>query len=590
VKIRSEIYTDYLEQIKENYNQSLGLRIEELAVLRPSQAAVVCQEETLTYEELNHRANRYAAYFNTAGYSRGDVVALMMDNSASMIAAVIGLSKLGIISALLNTTLRAEGLARDINLCDARAILIGSQFIEPLEKAKDFIRLRDPGEMLVYRLDSENMELPAEMKNIKEALPQHVDNPTSTSSIKYFEILAYLFTAGSGGHRKTVPMTHIRWLVAGKAIEAFTDLNENRTQYMCLPLYMSSGFNACFAGTVAAGSTLVVAQKFSASNFWNEIIRSEADYFFGVGEMFRYLYNQERSEEEKSHSLEIIISNGMAEHLMEPFKKRFRVPHILETYNTTENIGTFINTEEIPGMCGNLELAGIRQGELVLYDIMNDKIITDQEGRAMKCARDDVGLLLCAIYDYNDFAGYINDPGEREAVILRDVFTPGDKYFNTNDLMQLHDQDYISFVQRLGGVYRWKGRTISAYKVSDVIKKFFGAIDDAYVFSEPIPGFEGACGMAVITLIEGEKLNWKKFNNYIKRRLPVHERPLFLRISKEEFLDEELKQQYREEGANPRNIAGDSPDELYVYDVIQEQYIELTEEIYEQIVNHEFVV
>ena len=48
----------------------------------------------------------------------------------------------------------------------------------------------------------------------------------------------------------------------------------------------------------------------------------------------------------------------------------------------------------------------------------------------------------------------------------------GDEYFNTGDLVKLHDGDYISFVDRLGDTYRWKSKTVSANQVADVINKF----------------------------------------------------------------------------------------------------------------------
>ncbi len=584
----SALYADFLQHLQDNPNQSLGRRVEELAAHKTRQSAVICREERLTYGELNSYANRYAAYFSTAGYSRGDVVVLIMENSVSLLAAIIGLSKLGITSALVNTTLSKESLARDINFCDARAVLLDGRFVETVSRARELIRLRSPGEFLVK--DPGGEVLHGEMRSIDELLPGEAQNPASTAAITVYEILAYLFTSGSGGHRKTVPLTHSRWLLAGKAIEIFTGLTEQRVQYMCLPLYMSGGFNACFAGMIASGSTLVLAGRFSVSSFWEEISSVAADYFFGVGEMFRYLYNREPSPADKEHTLKTVISNGAAPDLIEPFKARFGVERMIETYNTTENIGMFINAEEIPGMCGSLELAGIRQGELLAYDMVEERIITASGGRPRKPDLHEVGLLLCAIYDYNDFSGYIHDPGEGAAAVMRSVFSPGDKYFNTHDVMRLHERDYLSFVQRLGGVFRWKGRTVSAYRVSDVLKKFFGAIDDAHVFAVSIPGFEGSAGMAVIRLLEGEKLSWGKFNDYLRRRLPPHERPLFIRLSKEEFLDEALKKQYRQEGAHPRTVAQSGSDELYVYDIQQETYLPLTEEIYGQIIRQEFVV
>ena len=80
-----------------------------------------------------------------------------------------------------------------------------------------------------------------------------------------------------------------------------------------------------------------------------------------------------------------------------------------------------------------------------------------------------VGVLLCEINAINVFYGYVNDPEATEAKIIRNAFSEGDTYLNTYDLMELHENDYISFVDRLGDTYRWKAKTVSAEQVADVI-------------------------------------------------------------------------------------------------------------------------
>ncbi|QGT98639.1 hypothetical protein SYNTR_0046 [Candidatus Syntrophocurvum alkaliphilum] len=580
----SKRYVEFLDGLKRDFKNSLGYRIEKLAIEKPNDIALIYQDSQVTYEQLNQLSNRYAWYFSSTGYNRGDVIALLMDNSIDYIAIIIGLSKLGVITSLINTELRSESLAEDINLCDARAIISSDKYMGIIYDAKYFIRLRAPGDIYIH--NEEDIKKFDGIKVLNDLLPTKKENPDLTKDINSFESLVYIYTSGSGGHRKAIPITHQKWLMLGKATEVFTAINENSIQYLCLPLHLNTGFNACFSSMIATGSTMVIKSGFSVTNFWNDIRKYKADYCVGVGEMFRYLYNQQPLPDDKNHSLKAMISNGMNKDLVQPFKERFGVDSIVEIYGTTENVGIFINTEEVPGMCGNLNLAGIRQGELVKYDIINDKIVTDDEGKAIKCSIGEVGLLLGEINELNNFEGYINDPNESESRILNNVFVPGDKYFNTGDLMQLHENDYISFVRRMGDIYRWKGRTISAHRVADVIKKFFGAIDDAYVFGKSLPGFEGRCGMAVITLLEGEKLNWKEFNDYIKRKLPPHERPVFIRISKEVNLNKELKKKYQKEGANPQLV----PEQLYYYDIKLEEYSALNLETYENILAHKVII
>ncbi|MEN6349697.1 MAG: hypothetical protein ABFD08_09930, partial [Syntrophomonas sp.] len=211
-----------------------------------------------------------------------------------------------------------------------------------------------------------------------------------------------------------------------------------------------------------------------------------------------------------------------------------------------------------------------------------------ENGFAIKCQPGQSGILLGEINKLNVFDGYINEPEASEEKILCDVFRSGDKYFNTGDLVQLHENDYISFVDRLGDTYRWKSKTVSATQVADVLNKFFGGIDEAFVYGVKIPGMEGRCGMAAIKLLEDVPLDWKKLVDHINRRMPTHARPVFVRICQD--LDGEsfkkLKKQMQKEGFDPYLIK----DPLYFYDTVQNAYLPLNNEKYQDIITHEMKI
>jgi amino acid adenylation domain-containing protein len=61
----------------------------------PSNVAVVCGAETLTYDELNRRANRVARYLRKAGVSKETMVGLYMDRTIDAIVAIAGILKAG---------------------------------------------------------------------------------------------------------------------------------------------------------------------------------------------------------------------------------------------------------------------------------------------------------------------------------------------------------------------------------------------------------------------------------------------------------------------------------------------------------------
>jgi len=549
----------------------------------PQHPAILWQDAVISYDEYNRRSNRYAHFFQSQGYKKGDVVALLMDNCPEYLMVVTGLAKIGVITALINTGVRGEVLAQGINLVEARSMIIGSNFIELYQTIAERLRFRSPGTVYVDG-PQPALELPASLQSLALLLGEcSEENPSLTAEIQGEDILVYLYTSGSYGARKAVPVSHQRFWIVGQQLRSFGYLNEDSIQYMCLPLYYNSGFTVCFSGMIITGSTMVLKSEFSATRFWSDIRRYQANYFTGVGEMCRYLYSQEESPDDADNPLEIIICNGMWEGLIEPFKQRFGVKHIIEIYGTTENVGSLFNYEEIPGMCGNLSILNQRQGEVVRFNFDSSELLRDENNQLIKCSPGMVGVLLCEINEVNPFYGYVNDSEATEAKIIRNAFSEGDAYLNTCDLMELHENDYISFVDRLGDTYRWKAKTVSADQVADVLLKFFGPIEDACVYGVKIPGHEGRCGMAALQFIEGETMDWKRFLSYINSRMPEHARPIFIRICRD--LDhinslEEIKQQLQQEGFDMSGIK----DSIFFYHPQKEAYIPMPQDIYNDII------
>jgi citronellyl-CoA synthetase len=563
--------------------RSLGMELERLAVQSADKIALTYKNRKFTYKELNCWSNRYSNYFRQQGLKKGDVVALLMENCPEYLMLVSGLSKLGVIVALINTGIRRGVLARDINLSEAKAIIVGHKCLDIFLEAITMVRLKSPAKF--YVAGKKENGIPDKMLDLDMLVKSASDeNPSTTTSINSKDQLVYLYTPGQSGLRKAVAVKQERWLKHGHFLSCFASLNENTVQYMCLPLYYHSGFIAAYSSMIISGSTMVLCENFSVQRFWQELRVYNANFVIAVGQMARYLYNQPEKPDDIDNPLEIMISNGMRSDLIESFRRRFGLKHIMEAYATTEGVGLFINYEETPSMCGNLSLNGRRQGEVVRYDFSQDKIVYQEDGRAQKCLPGEVGLLLCEINELNSFPGYINDPEATELCILRNVFGQGDQYFKTGDLMQLHENGYISYVERLGDAYRCKGITVSAIQVADVIKKFYGGIEECLVYPVKIPWVEGSCGMASLKLLEGENLNWSEFSKHINQRMPEHARPIFIRITQNLNWDQaenELKKSWREEGFNIDVVK----DPMYFLDPQLNYYVPLTREIYNRIID-----
>ena len=75
-------------------------------------------------------SNRVARAFETAGFKQGETVALFMHNRPEYVAIWIGLSKIGIVTALVNNNLRGKSLLHALTIVDAKAIIFETTLAE----------------------------------------------------------------------------------------------------------------------------------------------------------------------------------------------------------------------------------------------------------------------------------------------------------------------------------------------------------------------------------------------------------------------------------------------------------------------------
>lgn len=178
-----------------------------------------------------------------------------------------------------------------------------------------------------------------------------------------------------------------------------------------------------------------------------------------------------------------------------------------------------------------------------------------------------------------EFKGY-TDQAATEKKIIRDVFTKGDKWFRSGDLLRKDKEGFVYFVDRIGDTFRWKGENVATSEVSEILSEVPG-VKDVNVYGVTIPGKDGRAGMAAIV---SENLDFKKLYEIASKELPLYAIPLFIRLTKEIEITSTLKHRKVElvkEGFSPQVVK----EPLYFRDDKLQTYIPLDQNLYEQIIN-----
>jgi fatty-acyl-CoA synthase len=568
--------------IERNPHRTLPAVIEELAARFDSAPALVSPDVSLSYRALAQRANRYARWALHQGFEPGDVVCLLMDNCPDYMAAWLGLTRAGIVVALLNTHLAGEPLLHSIRIVSPRGLIAGAGFAERL--------LGGPAAagagISCWAHGGGATVLPW----VDEALADYCADPLEDGE-RHAPSLAqralYIYTSGTTGLPKAAVVSHYRLMQWSHWFAGLMDITPADRLYDCLPMYHSVGGVVATGATLVGGGTVIVRERFSASRFWQDVRAERCTIFQYIGELCRYLVNSPGAggDEACGHTLRLACGNGLRADVWEAFQSRFRIPQILEYYAATEGTFSLYNCEGRVGSIGRIPpfLSHRYPVALVQSDPATGSPIRDPEGRCVPCQPGEPGEAIGRIAAGaggagTPFEGYADTEASSRKV-LRDVFAPGDAWYRTGDLMSRDEQGFYYFVDRIGDTFRWKGENVSTTEVASALAGCRDVIDVA-VYGVTVPGTEGRAGMAA--LVVGPQFDLAVLRRELSERLPEYARPVFLRIVPTLEVTGTFKlrkQDLAAQGYDPERTA----DPLYFHAARRQRYEALDAPLYRQI-------
>ncbi|ENV45511.1 long-chain-acyl-CoA synthetase [Acinetobacter schindleri] len=516
-----------------NTAAGLGLAFEKAVQRNPEGIALRFEDQSFSYTELNGWANQIAHYYLSLGAKKGDVVALMVENRPEMVASVIGLAKLGVTIALLNTSQVGKVLAHSINLVKPIALIVGEECRHAVNEIRDELNIA--ADRFHWFADQPTQQNPGQAPEGFINLAEVIDtfpkfNPSTTHNVQGKDGLFYIYTSGTTGLPKAVIFTNSRWTLAYGTYGHVLNLGTEDVMYCTLPLYHATGMVVCWCGVIAGAGTFAIRRKFSTSSFWKDVQKFDASAIGYVGELCRYLMDAPSSELEKGHRVKKMIGNGMRPNIWDKFKNRFGIEEVLELYASSEGNVGFSNVFNFDNTVG----FSPTPYAIVEFDKDKNEPVRDAKGHCKRVKKGTTGLLIGKITRRSPFDGY-TDPEKNKSVIMKDVFCKGDAYFNTGDLVRDIGFRHAQFVDRLGDTFRWKGENVSTTEVENMLTEY-DKIVEAVVYGVEIPNTNGRAGMAAITLKPEAELNdtdLKEMLSCFKKCLPAYSVPVFLRIQQQ---------------------------------------------------------
>jgi fatty-acyl-CoA synthase len=552
---------------------TLPVLIGRQALMFRESPALSSRADSLSYAGLAARSNQYAHWGLFNGLRGGQVAALFMPNCAEYVAVWLGLTRIGVIVALINTHLSGHALAHAITVASPRVVLSSGQLAPRLAE----ISLKADQGVWVYGGAAESFR---PLEDALAAFPGEAPPPAAYTAPTLDSTALYIYTSGTTGLPKAAHVSHYRLMRWSQWFAGLMDTRPEDRMYDCLPLYHSVGGVVAVGALLVSGGSVVIRPKFSASDFWRDVKDERCTLFQYIGELCRYLVNAPAQPLETEHSLRLACGNGLRPEIWDVFKTRFRIPRILEYYASTEGTFSLYNCEGQPGSIGRVPpfLAHRLPVALLRVSPGTSELVRGADGFCEPCGVDEVGEAVGLIPAEEGnraarFEGYA-DAEASKSKVLHDVFEPGDAWYRTGDLMRRDAAGFYYFVDRLGETFRWKGENVST---AEVLRTLTAAphVLDGVVFGVAVPGTEGRTGMAA--LVVDEHFDLGVFRAHAAAQLPAYARPAFVRLVAALDLTGTFKPRKLElqrEGYDPARVS----DPLYVDDARSGAYVPLDSE------------
>ncbi|WP_110972592.1 long-chain-acyl-CoA synthetase [Pseudomonas huaxiensis] len=523
-------------QIKPADHYTLADRLEQQAARFAERPFLIYGKQSLSYAEVDARANQIAHTFYAKGLRAGDVCAMVMENRPAFFCTWFGLVKLGVVVAFINTQVNGRPLLHALETTGAKALVIGEECLGNVLATEGL-------PTLAYWLvgDEENPwagDLPGfidrQFASRLDSAPRSAFPRDIRAAVEAQATTLLIFTSGTTGLPKAARYSHMRWMSSGDVMEVTLAATCDDVFYCCLPLYHGAAATSVTSTALRAGASIVVRRKFSVSEFWRDVVRHNISVFQYIGEICRYLLNRPEQPGERDHNLRCMLGAGLTPESWQRWIERFGPVQVFEGWGATEANTALINVDNYVGSCGRVpdwERTNLR---LIRFDVENDCHPRDENGFYQVCEVGELGEAMAFIVNHPEigggrFEGYTSADAT-ESKIRRNVLHAGDAWWSSGDLLRQDADGYCYFVDRIGDTYRWKSENVSTQEVADALGDLPG-LELINIYGVQVPGHEGRAGMAAVLMQAGQVFDPAALYALSEARLPRYAAPLFVRVS-----------------------------------------------------------
>lgn len=484
------------------------------AIDYPEQSGYIFYGNNITWQKLKDNTQRLAQFLVNKGVTKGDRVALFMQNCPQYLISHYAIQMLGAIVVPLNPMYKEAELEYFINEAQIQVVIAGQELYKQVENNKD--KLPSLEFMITtnyadFLSEDQTLSLPEELKVKKEKIEGTFDmveainssDPiTETAQIDIWEDVGLMvFTSGTTGRPKAAMLTFGNALFKTAASAHGYQVEQNDKTLAIAPLCHIAGMVMGVNIPVYSASTCILLTRFDPEVAIKAIESYKVSKLYTVAPMNAAILNYPGIENRDLTSLEINFSTsfGMSvdEKLAKAWKKLTDGCLLFEAsygLSETHTCDTMMPIDQIKfGTCGIATF----DTELRIVDMETGEDLPPGEQGEI------------AVKNPGVFKGYLNRP-DATGKTLRDgwVFT--------GDIGMLDEDGYLYFNGRLKEMIKSSGFSVFPEDVETLISDHEAILQVAAVGVPDKKRGESVKAFIVLKpeykdkITEGEIIEWAK--------------------------------------------------------------------------------
>ncbi|WP_044895691.1 class I adenylate-forming enzyme family protein [Bacillus alveayuensis] len=464
--------------------------------------AIVTEEKTLTYLELDYYSSSIAAYLQKkCDVKKGDRIATIIGNRYHFPLLVFACAKLGAIMVPMNVKLSAEEMEYIINHSKIKVLVSEEKFISKVEDIRRRSTHVIPEEKNVFVIDGKNT-----FNKLIEP-----DYPLDSVTVDELDPAYILYTSGTTGRPKGAVITHINVIHSLINYQKIFQTHEDLKTLIAVPMFHVTGLVAQLLHLIYVGGTVYSMERYQNKKYIEYILKYKINFLFNVPTIFIMMSTEEEFKNSHFDFVKKVAFGGspIYQQTFQMLKESFPNAELHNAYGATETTS--------PATLMPIKYPKSKVNSVGKPVPVADIKVVKENGE--ECRVNEIGELF--IKGPMVIKEYWNNPEANEK-----NFTDG--YWHSGDIGFMDEDGFVYVRDRKKDMINRGGEKIFSIEVEDVLKSH-ELITEAAVIGVP----DEIYGERVKAFVVGRKLSEssiQKIKEHCQRHLAKYKIPEFFEV------------------------------------------------------------